>query len=327
MASAVGDIGSAELHAFAPLVEIELAFGKLDIDAAEPDALAVDAGKIGLAADPGAIAAVERVVPDVELPGGGRVDGRDEVDGVMHHVDDVFVGADAVKLGHFVAGKLLVGDLQPPARVRKAHDAALRLAPLEHRQVPAWPFLDAGRARVVVFLEPQQAEVAGVRRREAGDLDVVAHQVVLGGKRVDLAIEELLLGIPARAPGEDAADVEVFTQDVPPHVFGLHAFGRAFVVSAAGGVHVVVAGVPPHLGQVNPALELKRPLNRFGPGDGDRSGLLEVFGPASDRRPGTCPAAARLFRRSGGKSGGGRRSRARGGGWARDRFAPRGRER
>ena len=112
----------------------------------------------------------------------------------------------------------------------KAHDAPLRPAPLEHRQVPARPFLDAGGARVVVFLQPQQTQVAGVRRREAGDLDVVAHQVVARRERVDLAVEELLLGVPARAPGEHAADVEIFAQDVTPHVLGLDPFGRALVV-------------------------------------------------------------------------------------------------
>ena len=217
-------------------------------------------GKVGLAADLGPIAAVERVIPDVELPRGRGVDGRDEVDRVVHHVDDVLVGADAVERRDLVGGKLVVGDLEAPARMREADDAALRLAPLEHGQVPARPLLDPGRARIVVFLEPQQAEVAGVRRGEAGDLDVVAHQVVGGRKRVDLAVEELLLGVPARAPGQHAADVEVFAQDVPPHVLGLDALGRALVMPAAGGVDVVVAGIPAHLGQVDPALELKRLL-------------------------------------------------------------------
>ena len=139
--------------------------------------------------------------------------------------------------------------------MREADDAPLRLAPLEHGQVPARPFLDPGRARVVVFLEPQQAEVPGVRGGEARDLDVVAHQVFGGRQRVHLAVEELLLGVPARAPGQHAADVEVLAQDVPHHVVGLDALGRALVVGAAGGVDVVVAREPVHLRQVDPALE------------------------------------------------------------------------
>ncbi len=100
--------------------------------------------------------------------------------------------------------------------------------------------------------------MAGVRRREAGDLDVVAHQVVGGRQRVDLALEELLLGIPARPPRQHAADVQVLAQDVPPHVLGLDALGRALVVRAAGRVDVMIARVPVHLGQVDPALEPER---------------------------------------------------------------------
>ncbi len=126
----------------------------------------------------------------------------------------------------------------------------LRLAPLEHGQVPARPFLDPRRARVVVFLEPQQAEMAGVRRGEAGDLDVVAHQVFGRRERVDLALEELLLGVPARPPRQHAADVEVFAQDVPPHVLGLDPFGRALVMRAAGRVDVMIAGEPVQLREV-----------------------------------------------------------------------------
>ena len=144
--------------------------------------------------------------------------------------------------------------------MREAHDAPLRLAPPEHREVPAWPLFDAGRAWVVVLLEPQQAEVAGVRRRKPRNLDVVPHQVIASRQRVDLAVEELLLGVPARAPGKNAADIQVFTQNVPPHVVGLDSFSRALIVSAAGGMDVVVAREPAQLGEMNPAFELKRLL-------------------------------------------------------------------
>ena len=100
--------------------------------------------------------------------------------------------------------------------------------------------------------------MAGVRRGKARDFDVVAHQVFGGGERVDLALEELLLGVPARPPAQHAADVQVLAQDVPPHVLGLDALGRAFVVGTARRVDVVVAGEPVHRRQVDPALELER---------------------------------------------------------------------
>ena len=47
----------------------------------------------------------------------------------VSYIDDVFIGADAIKPGHFVVGEFLGRDGQPPARVRKAHHGALRFAP------------------------------------------------------------------------------------------------------------------------------------------------------------------------------------------------------
>src|SRR5487761_2732895 len=100
--------------------------------------------------------------------------------------------------------------------------------------------------------------MTGVRGRETGDLDVVAHQVFGRGEGTDLALEIRLLGVPARAPAQDAADVKVFSKDVPHHGFGADAFRRAFVVAAAGGVDVVVAGEPVPLREVRPALQDER---------------------------------------------------------------------
>lgn len=71
VAPAVADIKPAFLDPLAPAVEIEPAIIQLDVDPAQSHALAVDAGEIGLAADPRAEAAVERVIPVVELPGAG----------------------------------------------------------------------------------------------------------------------------------------------------------------------------------------------------------------------------------------------------------------
>ena len=52
MALAVGDVRAAVLDPLAPAVEVELAVGEMDVDPPEPDAFAVDAGEVGLAADP-----------------------------------------------------------------------------------------------------------------------------------------------------------------------------------------------------------------------------------------------------------------------------------
>src|SRR5262249_47785615 len=163
----------AELDSFAPLVEVELAFGQPHVDSAQANLFTIDTGEIGFATDLGSIAAVQRVVPDVELPGGWCVDAGDEIDGVMHDVDNVFVGADAVVWGHVVAGQLEVVGFEPPTRMREADDAALRLTPFEDGEIPARPFFDAGRARIVVFLEPEEAQMAGVRGGKSGDFDIV----------------------------------------------------------------------------------------------------------------------------------------------------------
>src|SRR5262249_49090294 len=94
VASPVGDVGPSVFDSLAPLVEAELAVRKLDVDPAETHPFAVDAGEVGLTADAGPVATIERVVPDRELPRGGGIDARDEINGVVHDVDDVLVRAD-----------------------------------------------------------------------------------------------------------------------------------------------------------------------------------------------------------------------------------------
>src|SRR5262249_26520880 len=111
------------------------------------------------------------------------------------------------------------------------------------------------------------------------------------GQRVDRVgrllggpgIEVTLLVVPARAPAQAAADVEVLAQDVPHHVLGGDALGGALVVRAAGRVDVVVAGVPAARRRVDPALQGEFLGVRAGRGHGDFPGEHEVFGAA---RPG-----------------------------------------
>ena len=53
VAAAIADVGAALLDALAVAVEVELAVVELDVDSAQAHAFAVDAGKVGLAADLG----------------------------------------------------------------------------------------------------------------------------------------------------------------------------------------------------------------------------------------------------------------------------------
>src|SRR5207253_2340163 len=94
--------------------------------------------------------------------------------------------------------------------------------------------------------------------REARHLDIIAEQVVWRRQLVDLAIEVALLVIPARPPAQTAADVEVLAKNVPDHVRRRDTFGRAFVMGAAGGVHMVVPRIPSFRRRMDPALKTER---------------------------------------------------------------------
>src|SRR5205807_7860642 len=115
VALAVRDVGAAVAYAPHPRVVVEPP-RHLNIRAAHADAVGVDAGEVRLAADARAEAAVERVIPDVQLPRGGRVGGGDEVHHALGHVNDVLVRADAVEGRHLVVRQLVGLDLEAPAR-------------------------------------------------------------------------------------------------------------------------------------------------------------------------------------------------------------------
>src|SRR5208337_3674255 len=118
--------------------------------------------------------------------------------------------------GHLLRRNRVGRGLQSPARVGEPDNPSLRLGPLQYGKVPARPVVDPRGARIVVLLEAQQAEMPRVRRRKARDFDIVAHHVFGCGERVDLALEELLLGVPARTPAQHAANIKVLAQDMPP---------------------------------------------------------------------------------------------------------------
>ena len=164
-----------------------------------------------------------------------------------------------------------------------ADDAPLLPPPSENRLRPARPLLDERRAGVIVLGEAEEAEVAGVRRREAAHLDVVAHQRLRGRKGRWLSFEVLLLDIPTRPPGEDAANVEILADDVPHHVGRADAGGGIFIVRAAGGVDVVVAGEPAALRRLDPAFEAEvLAVSRGACGDRECRPLHPVFGAAGE---------------------------------------------
>src|SRR5262245_38559496 len=271
VALAVRNVSAPVAHAFDPTVVAQLI--ELDITAAQAHALAINAGEIGLAADARTEAGVERVIPDVQLPRRWRVDGRNEIYGVMRHVDNVFVRADAVEPRQFVIGQGGALRLQPPTRVREAGDRALTLRPLQDRQIPRGPIFQDLRARIILLFQSQQDEMAAMRRRKARNLKVVTHQVLARRKLVVFGLEELFLEVITRPPGQHAADVERLAQNVPDHVLRHHALRRAFVMHAPGGMDVMIARITAELRDVDPQFEFERQrlrlvyFNRFGLGD------------------------------------------------------------
>src|SRR5579883_3483251 len=97
--------------------------------------------------------------------------------------------------------------------------------------------------------------MTAVARWKSGHFHIVAEQMMGRGQGIDFALEIAFLVIPARPPAETAADVEIFAENVAHHVLWGNALGRTFVVGAAGGMDVVVAGVPAFGSWMNPALE------------------------------------------------------------------------
>src|SRR5579872_3755973 len=84
VAQSVAAITATIFESLDPRVVSEPLIGtQLDINAPQPDLVAVNARKVGFAADSRRHAAVESVIPDVELPDWRRVDRRDEVAGAI----------------------------------------------------------------------------------------------------------------------------------------------------------------------------------------------------------------------------------------------------
>ncbi len=250
-----------------PGVEVErlVLRPELHVAAAQADALAVDAGEIGLAADAAGVAAVERVIPDVQLPDDGRIDRRDEVAGVVHDVDDVLVGADAVERRHLVGRQLVAGDLQAPAAVREADDAALLLAPLA---APAGPSSATRRSASCRGSRPPSAAAGRGARRASWGSRRPRRRSASGSRAVESACT-----LPSKncfwkyQHGPQESTQPTFRSS--PRMCRIMSSGctpsrRRVVVGAAGGVDVMIARVPAVVGQLDPALQPERFLVRDG---------------------------------------------------------------
>src|ERR1043166_499701 len=115
MAAAIADIIASLSNAFAPGIEIEFIV-ELYVRAAEADALAVDAWKIGLAANARAEADVESLIPHVQFQNVRRGHQGKQIYGwngfavgpfdLVGDINDVFVCANAIKRRDVVSRQL-----------------------------------------------------------------------------------------------------------------------------------------------------------------------------------------------------------------------------
>src|SRR5439155_9045514 len=117
---------------------------------------------------------------------------------------------------------------------------------------PTRPALCPLRAGVDLIPEVQQADVAERLRPEAADLDVVLEEGEGLAQPVRAPRKELALIVEARAPGQDAADVQAFPLDLEEDVLGPDPLGRVGVVRAAGRMDVMIADVVPVRVRVDP---------------------------------------------------------------------------
>lgn len=69
----------------------------MDITAPPPHAITINAGKISFATDPGAVADVECVIPNVEFPRIARINRRDEINQIVCYDNNKFVATNSVR--------------------------------------------------------------------------------------------------------------------------------------------------------------------------------------------------------------------------------------
>src|SRR5262249_58596707 len=84
-----------------------------------------------------------------------------------------------------------------------------------------------------------------------------------------------------RPPAQPRAAAARLDQYMPHHVFRPHAFSRALVMRAPGGVDVMVSRIPSECRRVDPASKPEIKTSGVGGADRDGPGLGNVFGPAA----------------------------------------------
>src|SRR5947199_2211210 len=98
--------------------------------------------------------------------------------------------------------------------------------------------------------------MAGMAGGKTRNFEIVMQNSVFSGDWIILTGKETLLIIVARPPGEDLSHIQFFAFDMSHHVFGQDPLCRILIMTATGGMNMMVAGIVPVLKWIHPSLQL-----------------------------------------------------------------------
>src|SRR5262249_35815575 len=124
-------------------------------------------------------------------------------------------------------------------------------------------------------------------RAEAADFKIILEERARFADFMGGGGEELPLMVIARPPRQHAADVEPFPLHLQKHVGRRDSLCRARVMSATGGMNMVIAAVESEFHRIDPALELHADGRLTLCWNDDRPLQHAVLGPATclQRKP------------------------------------------
>src|ERR1700677_16664 len=189
------------------------------------DSLAADAGEICLPNHRQTEAAIQHVIPGIQLGEGPGVAAGKKVDNPMGHVNNRFLCTYAIHGRNLVVRQIGGINSHATAAMRIAGDSALFPSPFQNWQIPRRPIFNELRAGIVLIPKAQQNQMAGMTGGESRYLDVVTKGALRilrrcarlqayvvgrlqlgmleGGRRtLGVAGKKQLLVIPTWAPGE-----------------------------------------------------------------------------------------------------------------------------
>src|SRR5437660_1474285 len=109
--------------------------------------------------------------------------------------------------------------------MRITGDGSLRFCPAHYWCGPTWPTFDFRpfRARIVLILEIEEADMAEGFGAEPANLKIILHHCERAAELIHGRCKKSALIIEARAPGEHTTNIEPFTVHLQKHIRGRDA--------------------------------------------------------------------------------------------------------